>query len=201
MAVRLATEHDRDGLARVLARAFADDPVMRWVYGPAADDRRRERQQRRERRFFAWALDRLTGQEVTWTTGGGEGAAVWALPGRWRETPREALELCVLTAPAVGLRAPRVLRGLGRVEAQHPAAPHLYLAVLGVDPERQGSGLGSALLGPGLELCDRDGIPAYLETAKQRNIAFYARHGFRVTGELTLPKGPPVWLMWREPAG
>lgn len=201
MAVQLATDQDRDGLTAVLARAFADDPVLRWVYGPAAADHHRERQRRRERRFFAWALERLATQQLTWTTGGREGAAIWALPGRWRETPREAMELCVLTAPAVGLRAPRILRGFAQVEARHPAAPHLYLAVLGVDPGRQGSGLGSALLQPGLGVCDRDGIPAYLETAEERNIAFYARHGFRVTGELTLPKGPPVWFLWREPAG
>lgn len=200
MAVRLATDNDRDGLAAVLARAFSEDPVMRWVYGPSAAGRRGERQQRTERRFFAWVLDRLTAHEVSWTTTDAEGAAIWALPGRWRETPCEALALCALAAPAVGLRAPRVLRGLGRVEASHPDAPHLYLAVLGVDPGRQGSGLGSALLRPGLELCDREGIPAYLETARERNIDFYARHGFRVTGELALPKGPPVWLMWRDPA-
>ena len=201
MAVRLATDEDRDALAAVLARAFADDPVVRWVYGPPAPDHRRPRQERREQRFFNWVLRRLTPQDVTWTTSGREGAALWALPGQWRESPREALTLTALTAPAVGLRAPRVLRGLGQVESRHPATHHLYLAVLGVDPVRQGAGLGSELLRPGLELCDRDGIPAYLETAKERNIAFYARHGFRVTGEMTLPKGPPIWFMWRDPAG
>jgi predicted N-acetyltransferase YhbS len=93
-----------------------------------------------------------------------------------------------------------VLRGLGQVEARHPDRPHLYLAVLGVDPGRQGDGVGSALIRPGLELCDREGLPAYLETGKERNLAFYGRHGFRVTEELTLPKGPPIWLMWRDPA-
>jgi hypothetical protein len=42
-------------------------------------------------------------------------------------------------------------------------------------------------------------VPAYLETGTERNVSFYVRHGFRVTEELTLPKGPPMWLMWREP--
>ena len=94
-----------------------------------------------------------------------------------------------------------MLRGLDSVEKAHPRERHLYLAVLGVEPSRQGEGLGSRLIRPGLELCDREGIPAYLETAKERNIGFYSRHGFRVTDELRLPKGPPVWLMWRDPAG
>jgi ribosomal protein S18 acetylase RimI-like enzyme len=199
MAERVVTPQDRDRLSAVLARAFADDPVTRWVYGPIADGARRERQLRRERRFFAWLLDRVTEHEVSWTTESGQGAAIWALPGRWRETPRQALELCAIAAPAVGLRAARVLRGLAAVERSHPDRPHLYLATLGVDPESQGAGVGSALLRRGLELCDREGVPAYLETATERNIDFYARHGFRVTGQVHLPQGPPVWLMWREP--
>ena len=71
--------------------------------------------------------------------------------------------------------------------------------VLGVDPPRQGEGLGSALMQPVLELCDRERVPAYLESSKERNVDFYARHGFRVTSELRLPKGPAMWPMWRNP--
>ena len=85
------------------------------------------------------------------------------------------------------------------VERRHPADRHLYLAVLGVEPVRQGGGLGSTLIQPGLGLCDGEGLAAYLETGNERNLAFYGRHGFDVTGELTLPKGPPVWLMRRPP--
>jgi hypothetical protein len=52
-----------------------------------------------------------------------------------------------------------------------------------------------------LERCDRDGVPAYLESSKERNVVLYERHGFRVVEQLRLPKdGPPIWRMWREPA-
>jgi GNAT superfamily N-acetyltransferase len=194
MSLPLVTPTDCEHLARVLTRAFYDDPVVEWVY----------RERRREHgagRFFDWSLRRLIPQDVSWTTDGREGAALWALPDRWRETPGELLRLLAGTATAVGLRAPTVLRGLDKVEKAHPHERHLYLAVLGVEPSRQGEGLGSRLLQPGLELCDREGIPAFLETAKERNVTFYSRHGFRVTEEIRLPKGPPVWLMWRDPAG
>ena len=51
-----------------------------------------------------------------------------------------------------------------------------------------------------LETCDAEGIPAFLESSKERNISYYERFGFEVTGEERLPKGgPPFWTMWREP--
>jgi ribosomal protein S18 acetylase RimI-like enzyme len=195
MAVRPARDADVDRLAVVLARAFADDPVTRWVY---ASDRRRPFW---AERFFGWQLRRLLPQDVSWTTeDGGGGAALWALPGRWREDARDTLGLLRLTLPGVLPRLPRVLRGLGQVETRHPVERHLYLAVLGVDPDRQGAGVGSALIRPGLDLCDRERLPAYLETGKEANLAFYGRHGFHVLDRLDLPKGPPVWFLWREPA-
>lgn len=89
--------------------------------------------------------------------------------------------------------------GLTAVERRHPGDRHLYLAVLGVDPVRQDVGVGSRLLAPGLELCDRELLPASLETGKERNVSFCSRHGFRVTDRRRLPAGPPVWLMRREP--
>ena len=55
-------------------------------------------------------------------------------------------------------------------------------------------------MAPVLERCDDEGVPAYLESSKEKNVPYYERHGFRVTGELRLPKdGPPLWAMWRDP--
>ena len=191
--VRKATAADVPALGRVLARAFLDDPVACWS---CPSDRRRPRA---NERFFGARTRQLLGQEQVYTTADASGAALWALPDRWRMRPRDLLGLAPLV-PTWGPRLPRVLRGLSQVEHAHPETPpHFHLAVLGTDPSRQGEGIGSALLVPVLELCDRDHVPAYLESSKERNIAFYARHGFRVTDELRLPKGPPVWPMWRAP--
>jgi GNAT superfamily N-acetyltransferase len=108
------------------------------------------------------------------------------------------------------VRPPRLSAGL-RPSSRHrlavsvrggprPSArgPHWYLAFIGVDPVRQGHGVGAALLRSRLRRCDQEGLPAYLESSKPENVPLYQHFGFHVTGTLDLPKGAPVvTTMWR----
>ena len=95
---------------------------------------------------------------------------------------------------------PRMLRFFNIADKKHPHEPHWYLNVLGIHPDLQGRGFGSHLMQPVLRRCDEQGLPAYLETDTERNVALYKRHGFEVTERFDLPGGgPPIWLMWREP--
>lgn len=192
-AIRPATRADRHALAIVLARAFADDPVMGWFF-PGAD-----RRAARNRRFFAMRLRQLMPQGETYTTDAASGAAIWALPERWRLGPLEELRMGLVLLASLWPHVGRAARGVEMIERCHPPEPHYYLAVLGTDPDVQGRGIGSALMQPVLAACDRDEVGAYLESSKERNVDFYARHGFRVTREIRLPDGPPVWPMWRDP--
>ncbi len=75
--------------------------------------------------------------------------------------------------------------------------PHHYLPYIGVAPEAQGRGLGSALMRPILDRCDEERLPAYLEATSERNAALYERLGF----ELRAGGSPPLWLMVRPPGG
>ncbi len=174
-----------------------DDPIARWSCPPE-----RMRMSVLER-FHGTRLRQLLRHREVWTSDGCSCAALWAPPESWRTTLREDLALagCV-TRPRLIARLPVTVTGLLGMERNHPRRPpHWYLAVLGTDPLAQGRGLGSATLRPVLEQCDRDGIGAYLESSKERNIDFYARHGFRVVRELRLPFGPSIWPMWRDPTG
>jgi GNAT superfamily N-acetyltransferase len=190
--VRPATAADAPALVAMLTRAFADDPFYHWLL------RAPRSRERYARRFFGWQLRRLLPQDQVTMTADGAAVALWALPDRWRESTWEALRLFAGVAPAMATYLPGVVRGLNQVDRRHPKQPHLYLALLGCDPPAQGQGRGSAALAPGLALADREGLPAYLETSKERNLDFYARFGFRVTEEVAMPGGgPSLWLMWR----
>ena len=100
-----------------------------------------------------------------------------------------------------GRRLPLAFRSRVRMEGRHPSKPpHWYLAIMGVDPQWQGRGIGSMLMQPALETLDAQRTPAYLEASTRRSRALYERHGFVVTGEFNLPSGgPTLWQMWREP--
>ena len=138
-----------------------------------------------------------------WTTDRVVGGALWMPPTGWAVPFGRQLRLFPGMARAYGRDLGRSLRALQVVVREHPPAPpHWYLAFVGVDPEWQGRGIGTALLRPVLERCDRGGLPAYLEASSPRNRACYERSGFEVTATIELPEdGPTMWAMWRDPQG
>jgi GNAT superfamily N-acetyltransferase len=191
--VRLAGREDFPAMARVLARAFHEDPLTAWLYP------REHSRDRHVERSFRVSLARLERQHQLYTTADHAGGALWALPGQWREDLRQTVSSLTLLPPLLP-RLLRTMRAMTRIEVAHPVEPHYYLSVLGTAPERRREGLGSALIRPVLDLCDAEQVPAYLETATEVNVDFYARHGFGVQRRLDLPGGAPsLWLLWRDP--
>ena len=176
-------------------RAFADDPVANFMFAGA------RRRRRGLRCFFTSQIGRqyLPGGHV-YTTEDRAGTAVWGSPERPRNGLAELRQLLPTAPFLLSARTVRAIRLLVEVDGLHPKEPHWYLATLGTVPERQGQGVGAALLQPVLDLADRDGMPAYLESSKARNVPFYARFGFEVVEELSGTAGSPaMWRMWREP--
>ena len=195
-AVQRAAPADVGVLSAALARAFDDDPLSLYLFG-----RPRSRAAGLTR-FFALQMRHtyLRHGEV-WTTDDRAGAAFWAPPAMPRPGAIDLIRILpVMPSLSIwGRKAPDVVRLLAAYERARPRQAHWYLGTLGTDPDRQGRGVGSALLRVVLDRLDADGLPAYLESSKETNLSFYARHGFEVTGEITTPRGPTLWLMWREP--
>jgi GNAT superfamily N-acetyltransferase len=136
------------------------------------------------------------GVEVAVADGHIAGAAVWFPPGTPLGTEVSALPGYLR---AFGRRLGVVARYQSAAVRSHPRGePHWYLAIIGVDPVRQGYGVGAALLRSRLRRCVQDGLPAYLESSNPANVPLYQHFGFQVTGTLGLPEGAPVVsTMWR----
>ena len=85
-----------------------------------------------------------------------------------------------------------------RMAGFRPREPHWYLPLIGVDPAHQGKGCGAALLSFALASCDRDHLPAYLESTNPRNVSLYKRHGFEPLGTIQVGQSPPLVPMLRR---
>lgn len=128
------------------------------------------------------------------------GATMWAPPGRWKVTGWRSVLVTAGMIHALGGRARVGAEVNGALEDAHPAEPHWYLSAIGTGNATRGGGFGKALLRSRLDRCDAEGVPAYLESSKEKNISYYERFGFRVTGEIAVPNGgPTLWKMWRAP--
>jgi GNAT superfamily N-acetyltransferase len=195
--IRPATEDDHEAAAECLALAFADDPAWAHLLPDPAT-----RAESLLRYFTAEIANLVPEHRELWVVDDICGAAIWGRPGGWRVPLRRTLRETRPMAKVFGRRLPLAIWTLLRLEQHHPSKPgHWYLHYLGVEPRRQGRGLGGALMRPVLERCDREGTPAYLESSTERNRALYERNGFALTGTFAMPvAGPPVREMWREPA-
>jgi GNAT superfamily N-acetyltransferase len=192
-APRLATVNEIGALACTLTRAFDDDPLTTWLFPDEAARRRKLPG------FFRSLLRTSMPFGAVYSAADGRSAAIWNPPGTFPMGWYKDARLGLTTTRLVGPRIAKCARGLMYFASHHPKERHWYLQMLGTDPGLQGKGAGSAIIAPVLERCDREQERIYLESSKERNIPFYARHGFEVTGEIHVPGGPVVWAMWRDP--
>lgn len=193
VTIRLATGGDADQITDVLVEAFLDTPDGPWLI-PDRDERRAV-YERFSRALVGFALEHGY-VEVTDRI---EAAAVWF---DYAYTPPDLAVYEPLRVAACGVHADRFRLLDDTFATHHPQYPHHYLAWLGVHPDRQCTGLGSALLRHRNERLDVAGLPAYLVATSSGARDLYTRHGYRLSPHMPffLPdSGPPMWAMVRQP--
>lgn len=188
-----------DRAVATLARAFRDDPMQRYVI---PDDARRARLQ-------PWVLGALVRYCLLYgevhTTPGLDGVACWLPPDSSMTNVWGMLRSGILLAPLrlgpVAFSRFMVLSAYMEATRERVVSvPHWYLSVIGVEPSRQGRGIGSTLLDPVLARADAARLPCYLETQSEHNVRFYEKHGFKVSHAGAV-RGLRIWSMLRTPQG
>jgi ribosomal protein S18 acetylase RimI-like enzyme len=195
--MRRATLSDSDAVVRVLVRSFDTDPAAKYLLRQDAG-----RARGYEACFRAFFEHMCLPHGEVWMDTEARGTALWTPPGRW-DVGLQRIRMLPSLIRAVGVsRLLFARRAAAETQKHHPHEPHFYLFALGVDPDHQGRGVGSALLEKVLVRCDELGTPAYLEASTVNSARLYERHGFVGKEELFMAEGaPPIWPMWREPMG
>jgi GNAT superfamily N-acetyltransferase len=187
--VRVAIDRDQETVIGVITLAFATDPMARWAFPDPAT--------------YLAIMPQIAAafggngfpHGAAHVIEGGMGAAMWLPPGVAPDGDR----LAALTdAHAPKERAGDMMQVFEQMDRYHPADPCWYLPLIGVDPAHQGQGCGSALLRYALARCDREGMPAYLESSNPRNVTLYLRHGFEIIGNIQAGSSPAMIPMLRR---
>ena len=193
--VRLAHSTDASAIGAMFARAFANDPVTSWV---TPDPARRVRLLVRLNTTIA-RYEGIPRRATYLAEDAGRivGAAIWRPPKaraiNWRNVP-----FALTAGVALERDIPRMMMAGRAAAGARPRDRHWYLQLLGVDPDAQGTRVGSALVQAHLATIDEQGLPAYLETTVE-NVGFYARLGFEVCGEIVIhPSAPREYSLVRE---
>ena len=190
MTVRRATGRDLPRIATTASLAFADDPVMRWLI---PDDVEYERD---HQAFFGNVARRWLATDSLWCTEDAVAMAGWVPPGRPDVDPDG-----VVPIDHPEWRMARFAALGEAMGANTPAEPHWYLNMLATHPDWQRQGLGAALMAAVFEIADAEGLPCYLETETEVNVAYYRHHGFEVRTEWDVrtddSDGPHMWGMLR----
>jgi GNAT superfamily N-acetyltransferase len=195
---RALAKQDVPEAGQVLSRAFWDDPLITYLM---PDDARRAK-------GLPWFMTIAArygtkyGQPYT-TSNKVDGAALWLPPGETTISTTRMITNGLIAAPLrMGIgganRFVKTMNVLEHLHVRDVPERHWYLMVLGVDPPRQGQGVGGTLVGPILARADAEALPCYLETMKAKNVPFYQKHGFEVVVEDDTPDGGlHYWTMKR----
>jgi GNAT superfamily N-acetyltransferase len=178
-----------DVVARVLAEAYAEDPVLIWAL-PRAATRLAD-----ATAFFTFFLRRMRDhRREVFATSDRSAVAVMAsvdhLDRGYRDDTRYL--------PSLVSRKSLAADYFRWIETFRPDVDHRYLEFIGCLPAQRSRGMGSLLLGSLLAMAARDGLPVWCWSSNPRNLTFYRRLGFEIGDELRRDADTPaVTLLWR----
>jgi GNAT superfamily N-acetyltransferase len=197
-AVRPSTAEEDEQVVQLFGRAFLDDPAI------VALLKENEPEKRRQRMMFYFRASLAACKQfgrLLFLQSEAEGIAGAALvypPGAYPPPVGKQFALFASTIRGAGIsglhRWAWWMVQANRGHSIHQA--HYYLELIGIDPLRQGQGLGALILTEIVASADRERVGCFLETSNPRNVPIYQHFGFEIRSE-GKPLGVPTYYMWR----
>lgn len=192
----LSTQMDRmecETIGNTLEEAFAADPFVRGIF---------IRDLKGIGRLMKIATRYCNAVGAVHRTADGAAAATWVPPGVPFLSPKEVIragmfaDLAGMIARTSKKDIKRMFDTSSALGASHPGTPHYYLFAIATKNSVRRKGYGHALMEKAFELYGEHS-PYYLENSNEKNLPFYARHGFEVLKETRIA-GVPVWMMGKN---
>jgi GNAT superfamily N-acetyltransferase len=193
--LRQALRTDFPLIVDIWTDAFAGDPFLGWMCGDGDWSRFGPE-------WLGFILELTFERGHTYVADGDAAAVGWIPPDLAFAGPGDMDRGAAIVERHAGAqRAAEALQTIRSMRDHITDAPHWTLQYIGVRASRRGGGLGTAVVGPQLAVCDRDQLPCALISSNPANVPFYRRLGFEIDAELWSPdRAASIRAMTRPPA-
>jgi len=176
-----ATYSDKNNVVDILAASFDDNKSVNYIVKQDAHRKQRLRQ------LMSYSFDVCNSFGRVLFSENKKACALVVFPDKKRTTLKSTLWDIKLITNCIGFKG--VSQALSRekkIKTLQPKEPLYYLWFIGVTPDDQHKGLGSALLTEIIQDAEQKKRTLCLETSTGKNIPWYQKHGFTIYNELDI---------------
>jgi GNAT superfamily N-acetyltransferase len=191
-APRRVRWRERHEVVELIAAAFAEDPLLRWVWP------QQHRWSTAGRAYLSSLLERRIAAGEAWVLADGSAVALWEPPGGLYV----AQDVSTFRTACHAEELARLDQMDAFVEGSLPTTPSWYLGILAVAPDRRGTGRAPRVMSPITGAADRAGVGISLDTGNPVNVQMYRHLGFGPLSAAAMGddgEGPVVTVMRRLP--
>lgn len=188
-SIRVALPAEIDKITDLMDKGFSADPTVTWLQPTQKEF------SSLHHRFVELSAKPAFGYGGVHVVSDYSGAAIWYRPGIEFDATGFAKIVEMASLPD---RFESFFQLLNACKKFRPTEPYWEFELLAVDPIKHGRGIGSALMEHGLNICDAEGTPVYLESSNAANLSLYRRYGFELLSEVQLPDTPKRFPMLRQ---
>ncbi|MES3019500.1 MAG: GNAT family N-acetyltransferase [Bacteroidota bacterium] len=179
--MKKAAYGDKSLVKNILAKSFDNNQSVNYI---AQQDELREK---RIAALMDYSFEICFNYGDVYLSDDNQACALVLYPDRKKTTFKSVLEDIKLLLNCIGLsNIGKAMKREAAIKKIQPNTPMYYLWFIGVDPESQGTGIGSRLMNEVIEDSRAQSRPIFLETSTERNLPWYKKFGFDIYSDLDL---------------
>jgi hypothetical protein len=176
-----AEYNDRSRVVDILTTSFDDNKSVNYII--KQDNKRVNR----IKKLIEYSFDMCYYFGDVFLTDDKKGCALILLPDKKKTNLKSILLDVNLIFSSMGLsNLKKAMDRESKIKKLQPEGLKYYLWFIGVDPDEQNKGIGSALLNEVIKEGLSKQRPIYLETSTLKNIPWYEKFGFKIYNKLDL---------------
>ncbi|HEY0056940.1 MAG TPA: GNAT family N-acetyltransferase [Pedobacter sp.] len=177
--MKKANYHDRNIIIDILYRSFLDNQSVNYIC------RQDEKKVERVKALMDYSFEICYKYGEVFLSDDLDACALVLYPDQKPTSFKTILLDLKLILNCIGVKnIKKALNRESKIKTVQPKDPMYYLWFIGVEPEKQGSGIGTKFFTEILEHSKKRNRPIYLETSTLRNISWYKQFGFEIYSEL-----------------